>query len=235
MIVCKKYNVMKLQKFFSFIKDNITILTLMFYSIGIIHEVVFYELYGINIFDYINFSDFLLFPIQNLVRLSLYFIPLYILFNITITDEYKILTYYLGLSFCCSKIVIIIYMIMHYCSGRTAITMISLILIIVFVWLVLPNLSEKLKKLFFPNLLIIIFLIITIFSAFEDYKNAFIDNHNKIEFFYKEKQYKTEKNLVLIGMTQNYIFLYDKTNDNKIIIKRDEIEDLQILNKGMFK
>jgi hypothetical protein len=75
--------------------------------------------------------------------------------------------------------------------------------------------------------LAVIMLFLTIGKAIQDfYKIKFSgeQNRERLIFTLNDILYKEDKNLLLIGMTENYLFMYDKVKKKKLIFRRDEIK-----------
>lgn len=90
------------------------------------------------------------------------------------------------------------------------------------------SLAEVSTSMFF-----FFFLIILIFFAFKDAKDLKETKSNKkVEFYDNEKQYSTllQSNLVYIGETSNYLFLYDKKLKTSSVFNKNNIKNFIIVD-----
>lgn len=75
--------------------------------------------------------------------------------------------------------------------------------------------------------LAVIMLFLTIGKAIQDfYKIKFSgeQNRERLTFTLNDKLYEEGENLLLIGMTENYLFMFDEVKKTKLIFSRDEIK-----------
>lgn len=90
------------------------------------------------------------------------------------------------------------------------------------------SLAELSTSMFF-----FFFLIILIFFAFKDAKDLKeTKSIKKVEFYDNEKQYSTllQSNLVYIGETSNYLFLYDKKLKTSSVFNKNNIKNFIIVD-----
>lgn len=214
-----------LNSFMDYLKENLATISLYMSSIGVVYTLSYYFFWNINIINYLNLSEVILLTIQYLMGLSLACLIL--------------LVTYIGVSK--------IYKIDNIPDDRT-LSIILLCLIISFitvcfidkfrveslaVWLLataaiyayVKKGNIKFQKLI--RYLAAILLVLTICKAIEDfYKIKFSSEQNgeRLIFKFNDILYKEDKNLLLIGMTENYLFMFDKVKKKKLIFRRDEIK-----------
>ncbi|KAF2334841.1 hypothetical protein [Flavobacterium daemonense] len=85
----------------------------------------------------------------------------------------------------------------------------------------------------FTSMFFFFFLLILIFFAFKDAKDLKENKSNKkIEFCDNEKQYSTllQSNLIYIGETSNYLFLYDKQLKTSSVFNKNNIGNFTIVD-----
>lgn len=214
-----------MKSFIDYVKENLATISLYMSSIGVVYTLSYYSFWNINIINYLNLSEVILLSIQYLMVISvacLFLLVVHIfLSRVYIFDkapEGRALSIlFLGwiISF------IIVSCVEEFRIDFLAIWIIGFAVIYVYV----KKGNVKFQKLI--RYLAVILLVLTIFKAVQDFSEIKLGNEPKKErlnFTFNNIEYKEDMNLLLIGMTENYLFMFDKAHKKKLIFRRDEIK-----------
>jgi hypothetical protein len=214
-----------MKSFMDYVKENLATISLYMSSIGVVYTLSYYFFWNINIITYLNLSEVILLSVQYLMGLALiclfflvshvFFSKVYIFDKVPEDRGLSILLLAGILGF------VIISFIEEFRIDVLATWIIGFAVIYAYV----KKGNIKFQKLI--RYLAVIMLFLTIGKAIQDfykirYSNG--ENRERLSFTINEILYKEDKNLLLIGMTENYLFMFDKTKKKKLIFRRDEIK-----------
>ncbi|WP_294266742.1 hypothetical protein [uncultured Chryseobacterium sp.] len=214
-----------MKSFMDYVKENLATISLYMSSIGVVYTLSYYFFWNINIINYLNLSEVILLSVQYLMGLALiclFFLVSHIFFSkVYIFDKVPedrglsilLLAGILGF--------VIISFIEEFRIDVLATWIIGFAVIYAYV----KKGNIKFQKLI--RYLAVIMLFLTIGKAIQDfYKIRYSNGQNRegLSFTINEILYKEDKNLLLIGMTENYLFMFDKAKKKKLIFRRDEIK-----------
>lgn len=214
-----------MKSFMDYVKENLATISLYMSSIGVVYTLSYYFFWNINIINYLNLSEVILLSVQYLMGLALiclFFLVSHIFFSkVYIFDKVPedrglsilLLAGILGF--------VIISCIEEFRIDVLAAWIIGFAVIYAYV----KKGNIKFQKLI--RYLAVIMLFLTIGKAIQDfYKIRYSNGQNRegLSFTINEILYKEDKNLLLIGMTENYLFMFDKAKKKKLIFRRDEIK-----------
>ncbi|MGG7550046.1 hypothetical protein ACQ7CX_05420 [Chryseobacterium arthrosphaerae] len=214
-----------LKSFMDYLKENLATISLYMSSIGVVYTLSYYFFWNINIIYYLNLSEVILLSVQYLTGLALtclfflvthiFFSKVYIFDKVPEDKGLSILLLASILGF------VIISFIEEFRIEVLAIMIIGFAVIYVYV----KKGNIKFQKLI--RYLAVIMLFLTIGKAVQDfYKIRYCgeSKRERLTFTVNNIEYKEDKNLLLVGMTENYLFMFDKAKSKKLIFRRDEIK-----------
>jgi len=214
-----------MKSFMDYLKENLATISLYMSSIGVVYTLSYYFFWNINIINYLNLSEVILLSMQYLMGLALtclFFLVTHIFFSkVYIFDKVpedrglSILLLAGVVSF------IVVSCVEEFRVDVLATWIIGLAVIYAYV----KKGNIRFQKLI--RYLAIIMLFLTIGKAIQDfYKIKYSGelNRERLIFTINNNEYKEDKNLLLVGMTENYLFMYDKAKKKKLVFRRDEIK-----------
>jgi len=214
-----------LKSLINYLKENLTIISLYMSSIGVVYTMSYYFFWNINIINYLNLGEVILISVQYLLALSLtclvllvlhiFLSKIYIFNKISENRALGILFLAWGISF------IIVSCLEEFRVDFLASWIIGLAVIYAYV----KKGNIKFQKLI--RFLATILLVLTIFKAVQDFSKVRHNTekkHDRLIFIFNNIEYKEGENLLLIGMTENYLFMFDNAKSKKLIFRRDEIK-----------
>jgi hypothetical protein len=239
-------------------KEIIPFITFLLYIFGGIYYVTYYSSFGIiNIISYISATEILILPIEfifiNMIEMFViefilcifvWFVIPKILYFIPQKHRRKEEVPYLESSFGCQLFFLIFgSMLLIFISANFYFWLwlpAFFILFIIKLYLLLEK--EEKEQIIKQYLLKIIFVVCVIIYAFTIFYYAYKDSQNvlsgsstqQVEIIMENKTYLTnDKGIFFIGETTANYFLYDKNNNNTIIIEKNRVIECILHNQAM--
>lgn len=217
-----------------------TISGVLIIILSYIHHYLFYREFNIDIINYVNFSELLtLFLRNSIIILVTLILVIFLFFYTKITKKLlsnKFSNYIIPLIF----IFIFLFMLINAKMNLTGYKLNIEIAQILFIFLIFILFSLALRifinNLFSINTRLVIFIGIAIIftisnSKLEAYKIKYGTLRNSYTIILKNTIINTDNNLIRIGQTQNYFFLYNRQNRTSKIIKSENINEILVSSK----
>ncbi|QBA22306.1 hypothetical protein EU348_14320 [Chryseobacterium indologenes] len=214
-----------LKSFMDYLKENLATISLYMSSIGVIYTLSYYFLWNINIINYLNLSEVVLLSVQFLMGLSLTCLFLLVI-HVFLSKVYVFDKEPEGRTLSMFLLAGIVSFIFVSCVEEFRIDVLATWIIgfaVIYGYVKKGNI--KFQKLI--RYLAVIMLFLTIGKAIQDFYKIRYSGESKRErliFTVNNIEYKEDKNLLLVGMTENYLFMFDKAKNKKLIFRRDEIK-----------
>jgi len=214
-----------LKSFMDYLKENLATISLYMSSIGVIYTLSYYFLWNINIINYLNLSEVILLSVQYLMGLSLTCLFLLVI-HIFLSKVYIFDKEPEGRTLSMLLLAGIVSFIFVSCVEEFRIDVLATWIIgLAVIYAYVKKGNIRFQKLI--RYLAVIMLFLTIGKAIQDfYKIKYSGelNRERLIFTINNNEYKEDKNLLLVGMTENYLFMYDKAKKKKLVFRRDEIK-----------
>ncbi|MCT2408597.1 hypothetical protein NZD88_13685 [Chryseobacterium antibioticum] len=214
-----------LKSFMDYLKENLATISLYMSSIGVIYTLSYYFLWNINIINYLNLSEVILLSVQYLMGLSLTCLFLLVI-HIFLSKVYVFDKEPEGRTLSMLLLAGIVSFIFVSCVEEFRIDVLATWIIgLAVIYAYVKKGNIRFQKLI--RYLAVIMLFLTIGKAIQDfYKIKYSGelNRERLIFTINNNEYKEDKNLLLVGMTENYLFMYDKAKKKKLVFRRDEIK-----------
>ncbi|SFN21220.1 hypothetical protein SAMN05421594_1501 [Chryseobacterium oleae] len=195
-----------MKSFIEYIKENLATISLYMSSIGVVYTLSYYFFWNINIINYLNLSEVILVSVQYLMGLALtclFFLVTHIFFSkVYIFDkvpEDRGLSILLLAGIVC-------FVIISFIEEFRIDVLATLIIGFAVIYVYVKKGNIKFQKLI--RYLAVIMLFLTIGKAVQDfYKIRYSgeQNRERLVFTINDTLHKEDKNLLLIGMTENYL------------------------------
>jgi len=214
-----------MKSFIDYVKENLATISLYMSSIGVIYTLSYYFLWNINIINYLNLSEVILLSVQYLMGLSLTCLFLLVI-HVFLSKVYVFDKEPEGRTLSMFLLAGIVSFIFVSCVEEFRIDVLATWIIgfaVIYAYVKKGNI--KFQKLI--RYLAVIMLFLTIGKAIQDfYKIRYSEEskRDRLTFTVNNIDYKEDKNLLLVGMTENYLFMFDKAKSKKLIFRRDEIK-----------
>ncbi|MDP3680616.1 MAG: hypothetical protein Q8R22_07270 [Flavobacterium sp.] len=237
MNVYKKTEVISFNELLNTLKNNLPIAYLLSIILSIILEAQYYKKYNIDIFSYLDLTEYLIYFFKSfhefIISVFVTYFSCYVVFHSIDSLRFATKAYSISLTilnifgFILSTIVAIFFLekleIPFY-----AWTGIIISLIIWYSYHLPKSYSEKQKGLnqYDVPFLVFIFMFCAIISSYYNHQEL-IENKQKISIILSpEKTILIGNDFRIIGETNNYIFIRDLIKNNTKIIKRDNIDEI---------
>lgn len=214
------------------------LISIIFYIGSIIFNYIFFNHFNIKINNYIDYSEYILLIINDLglvvssilMALLLGYLPIFDrFFNNIIKNKERAVSW--------EMVVFSLFMLFIIYYKKLSIEfLLNITNFIVFVFTIFMFLIISIKKIRYFSIknhliiMIVIFMLSMTVNSFEKikiYENRTIDRF--VSFFYEGNYNSTNNNCyILLGMTKNYIFLWNKYLLETSIYKIDDVHDLKI-------
>ncbi|PWW26671.1 hypothetical protein [Chryseobacterium sp. AG844] len=214
-----------MKSFIDYVKENLATISLYMSTIGVVHTLSYYFVWNISIINYLNLSEVILLSVQYLMGLSLTCLFLLVI-HIFLSKVYVFDKEPEGRTLSMLLLAGIVSFIFVSCVEEFRIDVLATWIIgfaVIYAYVKKGNI--KFQKLI--RYLAVIMLFLTIGKAIQDfYKIRYSgeSRHERLIFTVNNIEYKEDKNLLLVGMTENYLFMFDKAKSKKLIFRRDEIK-----------
>lgn len=223
-----------------YLKSNIGIISLFFYGLGITYLFTYYILiWKINIIEYITITDTLLIPLKFLF----YLIIIVLLYNFITRLILKIHLKGKSEKSADYKFRLLI--------GATVFPMFMMIIenqftkgkfytieymFFAFFGVIYLLIRNRKSIEFFNNTIKIVifcsFVLVFLKAQFDCFNNSNFSYQSEfVTFEYENKIYIQSDSLIYIGQTENYTYLLDKANNEKLILPRSDIKNYSIHRK----
>ncbi|WP_136666917.1 hypothetical protein [Flavobacterium sp. H122] len=233
----KKPKVLSFKELLNNLKNNLSIIYLLSVVFSIIIEAHYYKKFDINIFSYLDLTEYLIYFFKSfyqfIISAFITYFSCYVVFH-TIdslrfaTKAYSISLTILNIVGFAFSIILSIFILNKLDIPLYFWTGIITSLIVWFLYYTPKNYSEKqlgLNEYNVPSIIFLFLVCITISSYY--YHEELLENKKKVSLVLSSnKTIVIGTNLKILGETNNYIFIRDLTNKKTKIIKRDKIEEI---------
>ena len=229
---------------------------------GFIKLKIYYNHFNINISDYLDITEVLILLLYDFIYYGTFITSTFFVFFlldskedveknenkksllIDTDDFYKRLYMYMKLNFG-STILLIVSLILliakYFFDIKNSLPILPIFIAYFFLYLLFEY--RRKYKIFngndldgtYNNLILILFIFTynIIQSAYTDIDIAENNNKTIVCFNYRERDIQSEKNIIYIGQTKNYIFMFDKISRETNIYLRSDIKNLTIGKKNI--
>lgn len=214
-------------------------------GISLLNEFIYYYFFDINIVNFITVSDLATLIFDDAIIFGLIILCLYIIVN-TLSIQFAIkinqqtnkvsraILYLVGFVICIG-LVARSYLIFSYWYFIITVIFIAIISILSIVYLLylFDNLS---RNIVFVSLIILVIFYTGLKYAYK--KNNIEYGDSRLDSILMKDNSTIEDNahhLFLLGSTAKYIFLFDKTNNLKIVLNRSEIMSISFTEKRLLE
>jgi len=251
----------EINKIIKLLKENLTLILLVIYSVSFTNYFIYYKSFNISIFNYINVTDLIFFTLEYIFKITLIifiyevtvFIIFTFLFNVyerIVLLKRKKLEFYLKSKKNKKKIEKLF--LKPFQKGLLN-TKFFLFFLGVFILPFLPykliifpayfiyiiyllelGSKERMFKFSIPFVSIIIFISMIVTTLFNSYSKRFEKEDYFISFKQDSKAITTSKSshLNYLGETSTYIFLYDISTRKSKIYQKSSLTNIEVQNNG---